>query len=131
MPATHTCLHFHLVFSTKNRSQLLTDEWRANMHAYLGGIIRNMKGVPVAINGTADHVHLLAGLRATHCLSDVLRDLKSSSSDWATATAGKKFAWQPGYFGVTVSPSQLKRVKEYIARQEEHHRHRTLSGGIP
>lgn len=127
MPATYCSLHYHIVFSTKDRLPLLADDWRCKMHAYLGGVVKNLKGVPVAIDGTADHVHLLVGLRATHCLSDFLRELKSGSSEWAHATVGKRsFAWQPGYFSSTVSPSQMEKVKQYVLHQQEHHRRRSF-----
>ena len=110
MPATYCSLHYHLIFSTKDRLPMLTNDWRGEMHAYLGGIVKSLNGVPVATGGVEDHVHLLACLRATHCLSDVLRELKSGSSEWAHVTAGKNaFAWQPGYFGSTVSPSQIEK----------------------
>jgi putative transposase len=126
MPNTYCSLHYHMVFSTKDRMPLLTKDWRGNMHAYLGGIIKTLKGVPLEINGIEDHVHLLIGLRPTHCLSDVMRDLKAGSSDWASNTVGKNFAWQPGYCGFTVSPQQLENVRKYIINQEEHHRKQTF-----
>ncbi len=105
---------------------MLTEDWRGAMHAYLGGIVKNLSGVALEVNGIEDHVHLLVGLRATHCLSDFLRELKSGSSEWAHGTVGKKkFAWQPGYFGATVSPSQIEKVKLYILKQEKHHQRKT------
>ena len=127
MPSTHTCLHYHLVFTTKDRVPMITKDWRERLHSYLGGMVRNMGGVPVAIGGIEDHVHLIVGLKPSHCLADVLRDLKGDSSGWVHDTLGKrKFAWQPGYGGFTVSPSQVERVTEYVRRQEEHHRRRTF-----
>ena len=73
--------------------------------------------------GVDDHVHLLFGLRATHCLADVVREIKASSSLWVSETLGKRlFSWQERYGGFTVSPSHIARVKRYIERQEEHHR---------
>ena len=67
------------------------------------------------------------GLRATHRLDYVMRDVKSGSSDWADSVVGKKaFAWQPGYFGVTVSPSHVESVKRYILNQEQHHQHKNF-----
>ena len=68
MPSTHLSLNYHLVFSTKNRRPLIIGDWRANLHAYLGGVVKGIKGVPLAIGGVEDHVHLLVGLRATHRL---------------------------------------------------------------
>ena len=126
MPATYCSLHYHLIFSTKERLPMLSKDWRGAMHTYLGGIVKNLNGVPLAVGGLEDHVHLLVGLRATHCLSDFMRELKSGSSEWAHATAGKKFAWQPGYAGLTVSPSQIEKVKHYVLEQEEHHRRQTF-----
>jgi len=57
MPSTHTSLHYHLVFSTKNRETWFSGEFLPRLHAYLGGIIRNMDGHPHAVGGVADHVH--------------------------------------------------------------------------
>jgi REP-associated tyrosine transposase len=72
MPSTHTSLHFHLIFATKDRFPLIVKEWQPRLHAYLGGLVRHLGGVPDEINGIADHVHLLVGLRPTHRLADVL-----------------------------------------------------------
>jgi REP-associated tyrosine transposase len=127
MPATYYSLHYHAVFSTKDRYPLITPDWRDTLHAYLGGIVRNLGGVPLAVGGIEDHVHILAGLRATHRLDYVMRDVKGGSSDWAHRTVGKKsFSWQPGYFCVTVSPSQLEKVKRYVLNQQHHHQHKSF-----
>ncbi len=127
MPATYCNLHYHVVFSTQDRYPLITSDWRDNLHAYLGGIVKNLNGSPLAVGGIDDHVHVLMGLRATHILASVMRELKGGSSEWAHNTVGRRsFVWQPGYFGSTVSPSQLERVKHYILNQEEHHRRQTF-----
>jgi putative transposase len=127
MPSTHLSLHYHLVFSTKNRLPMISKDWPVNLHAYLGGIVKGIKGVPLAIGGIEDHVHLLIGLRATHRLDYVLRDIKADSSFWVHDVVGrKKFEWQAGYLGVTVSPSQIERMKNYVLNQEEHHRRQTF-----
>src|SRR5687767_13944658 len=127
MPSTHLSLHFHLVFSTKNRLPIIHKDWRENLHAYLGGIVKGINGVPLAIGGIEDHVHLLIGLRSTHRLDYVLRDIKMDSSSWVHKVVGRKtFEWQGGYLGVTVSPSQIDRVRNYVLNQEEHHRRQTF-----
>src|SRR4051812_35274593 len=114
MPSTHLALHFHVIFSTKDRAPMISASWRERLHAYLGGIVRNVGGVPEAIGGVADHVHLLLGLRATHNLADVVRDVKSVSSRWAHDEMRiDLFAWQEGYAAFTVSPSQCAVVREY------------------
>ena len=127
MSSTHLSLHYHLVFSTKNRVPNIAEAWRGRLHAYLGGVVRNVEGVPEAIGGVADHVHLLIGLRATARLADVVRDVKAVSSRWVHEEAGdREFSWQEGYGAFTVSASQRDMVREYIAKQEEHHRKRTF-----
>jgi len=106
---------------------MITSDWQNSLHAYLGGITRELKDVPLAIGGVEDHVHLLVGLRATYRLDYVLRDLKAGSSSWVHNTVGKKeFDWQPGYAGVTVSPSQVEKVRQYILNQEKHHRRQSF-----
>jgi putative transposase len=123
MPSTHLSLHYHIVFSTKERRPLINAEWRERLHSFLGGSIRQLGGVPEAVGGIDDHVHILAGLRATHRLADVVKDIKTASSRWIhTEIDNKLFAWQTGYGAFTVSVSNIEKVKSYILKQEEHHR---------
>ena len=127
MPSTHLSLHYHIVFSTKDREPFITEAWRGRLHEYLGGLIRAAEGIPQAIGGTADHVHLLIGLKATHALATFVQDIKQTSSRWVHETIGLKgFAWQIGYGAFTVSVSNCDAVKQYIAGQEEHHRTKTF-----
>ena len=127
MPSTHLSLHYHIVFSTKERRPLIDGAWRGRLHEYLGGLIRAADGIPEIVGGTADHVHILAGLKATHTLSSFVQDIKQTSSRWIHETVGvKDFAWQQGYGAFTVSVSNVDAVKAYIANQEEHHRTKTF-----
>ncbi len=127
MASTHLSLHYHIIFNTKDRAPIIAPDWRDRLHAYMGGVIRNVEGVPEAIGGVADHVHLLIGLRATARLSDVVRDLKAVSSRWVHDEVGDRgFSWQEGYGAFTVSASQLEAVRAYIAGQEVHHQRRTF-----
>jgi putative transposase len=122
MPSTHLSLHYHLVFSTKNREPWMTPTHRERIHAYLGGVIKNMDGIAHAVGGVSDHIHVLAGLRATHCLADVMRELKSDSSSWVHRELKLPgFAWQDGYGAFTVSASHLEPARAYVLNQEEHH----------
>jgi putative transposase len=127
MPQTHLSLHYHLVFHTKGNRPSIRTEWRERLHAFLGGCIKTAGGIAIAIGGTADHVHLLIGLKATHRLADVIKDIKVASSKWVHTEIGDlKFGWQNGYGAFTVSTSQLERVQKYVLNQEEHHRKRTV-----
>ena len=89
---------------------MIQPAWRGDLHAYLGGIIRTADGIAESIGGVSDHVHLLIGLRATHRLADVIRELKAVSSGWVHNEIGMRgFAWQEGYGAFTVSASQRER----------------------
>ena len=125
MASTYLSLHYHLVFGTKNREPWIAPSWRSRLHEYLGGTISGLGGFPQGVGGVADHVHLLVGLRATHCLANVLRELKKASSLWVHEQIGlQPFAWQEGYAAFTVSATARAAVQSYIAHQEEHHRTR-------
>ena len=127
MPSTHTNLLYHIIFATKNREPVIAAEWRARLHEYLGGAVRSLGGVPQGVGGVGDHVHLLLGLKPTHRLSDFMRDLKKSSSAWISETIPlPSFHWQEGYAAFTASASARESVRQYIAGQEEPHRHKTF-----
>jgi REP element-mobilizing transposase RayT len=123
MGSTYLSLYYHLVFGTKKRQPFIAAEWRARLYNYMGGTITGIGGLSVGVGGIADHVHLLVGLRATHCLADVLRDLKKASSIWVHRNVAlPEFAWQDGYAAFTICPGARDGVRKYIANQEEHHR---------
>jgi REP element-mobilizing transposase RayT len=125
--STYLSLHYHVVFGTKCRERLIAPEWQSRLHEYLGGVIRGQGGFPEGIGGVADHVHLLMGLRATHCLSDVLREIKKASSAWVHDEIGfRGFIWQEGYAAFSVSATSRDSVRAYIANQAEHHRVKTF-----
>ena len=127
MGATCLSLHYHLVFSTKNRQAWLDLAWCDQLHEYLGGTVRGLGGQSEGIGGVADHVHLLVGLRATHCLADFMRELKKASSVWVRDQMRvPTFAWQEGYSAFTVSATSVPAVKKYIANQKEHHRSKSF-----
>lgn len=127
MSSTYLSLHYHIVFSTKHRVPCIDVAWRARLHEYLGGTVQGLGGYSQGVGGVADHVHLLAGLKATHCLADVMRELKKTSSAWVHEQIGlPTFAWQEGYAAFTVSPTARDGVRGYIANQEEHHRSRSF-----
>ena len=124
MSSSHCNLLYHIVFSTKKREPWLTSEIRSRTYQYLGGAIRIEGGVALNVNGTADHIHILAKLRQDKAISKLIGELKANSSGWISRTfkVAAGFEWQEGYGAFTVSESQLSKVRRYIERQEEHHR---------
>ena len=124
MAGTYSNLLYHLVFSTRNRMPYINDiDFEKRLHEYLGGSIRGNNGVPYAINGTADHIHILFRWIPNGNLSNLMRDVKSQSSKWVheTFTSHKDFAWQEGFGAFSVSFSEMGRVKNYLAGQKNHH----------
>jgi REP element-mobilizing transposase RayT len=123
MAHTYTSLLIHVVFSTSGRVPLLTDAIRLDVHAYLGGILRELDAIPIAIGGTADHVHLLTRLPANLALADCMRIVKTNSSRWVKErwTQQRRFAWQGGYGAFSVSESRRAAVTRYIRDQAQHH----------
>lgn len=129
MSSTHHQLFYHIVFSTKNRQPYLQQpERRQSMFEYLGGSVRGLDGVPVCIGGWIDHVHLLIKLTPSHCVADLLRQLKATSSKHMNDTSHQvhKFGWQEGYGAFTVGSPQKEIVIRYIQNQESHHRQATF-----
>jgi len=124
MSSSFCNLLYHIVFSTKGREPWLTPEIGSRTHQYLGGAIRDENGIALIVNGTADHVHILAKLRQDKAISKIVGELKANSSGWISRTFKNtaEFAWQEGYGAFTVSESQVPKVRRYIERQEEHHR---------
>ena len=128
MPQSLARLHIHLIFSTKERECLLTESIRDHLHAYMTKVLGSL-GCPVLIiNSVEDHVHILFDLARTVALSDVVEDVKKSSSKWIKSREPgfAQFAWQAGYGAFAVSESNVPAVQEYIANQQEHHRRKSF-----
>jgi REP element-mobilizing transposase RayT len=128
MGQSFTCLHYHLIFSTKRRAPQITSEFRQRLYDYIGGILKNANGCLIAAGGADDHVHLLARLHAQTAVADALRIIKTNSSKWVHETLTNKsdFAWQTGYAAFAVSRSNMAAVRRYIETQEAHHRRVTF-----
>lgn len=126
--STFTKLTYHIVFATKHRTPLITDDLQTRLYEYIGGIVRAKKGHLIEVGGVADHIHLLTHLSPKFSISDTIRDIKGSSSAWVNAEKRSEhhFEWQKGYGAFTVSYSNCDAVQKYIQNQEEHHRQRTF-----
>ena len=128
MANTYTSLHYHLVFSTKNRTPWIHPDIEQRIWKYMGGICHQHDMVPLKIGGMPDHVHMLVGLRPTWSVSKALQTIKGPSTMWIHEQFPtlRNFAWQDGYAAFTVSRSNLASVSNYIETQREHHEERTF-----
>jgi len=121
-------LYVHLIFHVKNNIGLIRSEDEKELYAYIGGVVKLSKSIPVNINGTEDHIHVLCIMSKNISLADLLEDIKKNSSRWIK-TKGmhyQHFAWQSGYSGFSVSQSKADTVSSYIDNQKEHHKHQTF-----
>jgi len=128
MGNTFTQIYIHFVFSVKNRDCLIKSEWENELYKYIGGIIKSYGHKLISINGMPDHVHILVGLKPTQSISDLMQDVKGSSSKWINdkKLVRSKFKWQSGYGGFSNSHSQLNNIVHYIIKQKEHHKRKTF-----
>ncbi|MEW6303996.1 MAG: transposase [Verrucomicrobiota bacterium] len=127
MPQSLSAVYIHLVFSTKDRRPFLRDKpTRDALHAYLGGISKQLDCPPLLVGGVEDHVHVLARFGRTITQAEWVKELKRVSNLWLKERGLADFEWQGGYAVFSVSQSNLEQVKHYIAHQEEHHRKMTF-----
>ena len=128
MSSTLSNLIYHAVFSTKHREPLIGEPIRLRLYGYIGGIIRDKKGCLIEIDGTSDHIHIVARFTPAMPVSDMLKEIKGGSSRWTNLQqeTGPRFAWQAGYAAFSVSPSQLEAVRRYVRNQEAHHKKMTF-----
>jgi REP element-mobilizing transposase RayT len=125
---TYTQLYAHIVFAVKFRLALIDESWAERLRMYITSIVQKQGHKLIAINNMPDHLHLLVGLSPNQALSDLVRIVKSDSSEWINKEklATGKFQWQEGYGAFTHSRSQVDRVVKYISNQQEHHKKKTL-----
>ena len=121
--STYTKLVNHFVFSTKGRHPWLGEDIRTDVLAYIGGIIRNQRCASLIVNGAEDHVHILAHVRPSLAVSDLMRHVKGSSSEFIHDKFRiRDFTWQEGFFGISVRGDEYEHEYQYIENQVEHHR---------
>jgi REP element-mobilizing transposase RayT len=124
MANTYTQIHIQFVFAVKHRDGLIHVSFKDELYQYIAGILKNNNHKLLAINGMPDHVHILIGMRPTQSISDLLQDIKGSSSKWINEKKFLriKFEWQEGYGAFSYAKSQVNSVIRYIQNQEEHHK---------
>jgi REP element-mobilizing transposase RayT len=118
-------INLHLVWHTKLSRPLLTPQVEAVVHHYIRGRLINTAGVFVhEVNGTETHVHVALTIAPTITISDLVGELKGSSSHEANQKLGggrKVLEWQAGYGVVSFGTKDLEWVKSYVRNQKEHH----------
>ena len=125
MSHSYSSNRVHVIFSTKGRAHMISEELQPKLWAYMAGIAKNQGFQAIIIGGVQDHVHVLLLLPPTMPLSKAIQFLKGSSSKWLNEN-GENFAWQEGYGAFSVSASQTADVIRYIKNQAAHHAKRSF-----
>lgn len=124
MANTYSQIHLQFVFAVQNRKCLISYEWKTELYKYISGINNNCGHKLLAINGVADHVHILVGFKPNQSISDYMRVIKGESSEWINKKnfISSRFSWQEGYGVFSYCKQEVGSVIKYILDQENHHR---------
>jgi putative transposase len=128
MANTFSQIYIQTVFAVSNRLSLIRPGFKEDLYRYVTGIVTNQGQKLIAINGVADHVHLLIGLRPAMALADLVREIKADSTNFINENkwVHGRFSWQEGYGAFSYGHSQLNTVIRYIQNQEPHHSRRSF-----
>jgi putative transposase len=128
MAGTFSQIYIQVVFAVKGRENLISKQWKDELHKYIAGIINGKGQKPIIVNGMPDHIHAFIGLKPVMPISDLVRDIKNNSSKFINEKGflKGKFSWQEGYGVFSYAYPQVKIVYEYILNQEEHHKEKAF-----
>jgi REP element-mobilizing transposase RayT len=125
-------LYVHVIWCVARREALLTRPVRRVFFPQLQKETGE-KGIKiVVIGGVEDHVHCLLQLMPAQNLAQAVRAIRSLSADWLNGNKllTAAFEWEEGYSAYSVSPSGVQQVVDYIGKQEEIHRSKTLESEL-
>ena len=128
MPGTFSQIYIQVVFAVQNREYMIQSSWEEELYKYISGIVKNKEQKMLAIHGMPDHIHFLIGMKPSCCLSDLVREVKKSSTEFIKEKKFSKFKfnWQEGYGAFSYSHSQIDSVVNYIMNQKAHHKKHTF-----
>ena len=128
MANTYSQMYVHVVFAVKRRESLIREQYREQLQRYITGIVQKRNSKMLSIYCMPDHVHLFVGLNPATALSDLVRDIKTGSTNYINDQNWfrTKFSWQEGYGSFSYSKSLISKVSTYIENQAEHHKKKTF-----
>ena len=103
-------------------------QWRDDLYKYINGVIKKNGHKLYAIGGMPDHVHILVSMSPAQSISDLVADIKRSSSLWINNNhlVLGRFSWQDGYGAFSTNLSNSHSVANYITNNETHHKKKTF-----
>ena len=122
MADTYTQIYIQVIFAVQNRYALIHPVWEEEIYKFISGIVKNKGQKMLQINGTANHIHFLIGIKPTCILSALVREVKKSSDRYICENklTPFKFKWQEGFGAFSYSHAQLDNVINYIKGQKDH-----------
>ncbi|MBI5353185.1 MAG: IS200/IS605 family transposase [Chloroflexi bacterium] len=126
---TYWRLHYHLIWATFEREPSITVECEKIFYGVLYNKAKELGMKIHAAGNTEDHAHVIASIPPKLAVADCVRQLKGASSYAINHMDGSdgKFKWQEGYGALSIGERSLETVKEYAAKQKEHHRENKIN----
>ncbi len=123
MPHSFNKIWLHAIWATKERKPFILSKVESKVYSFMRNQLKEMDCPVRIINGMPDHVHCLFLLNPQKSVSDIIKQVKGSTSHFINTQdfLTEKFAWQTGYATYSVSESQLEKVFHYINNQKQHH----------
>ena len=127
MRSNFTQLYLHAVWATWDRLPLITPDIQKNIYGAIIKHCEELRCTLIAVGGVEDHIHLLTGLPPTLSVSNLIKNIKGSSSHLVThdIKPGEFFKWQGSYGAFTVSYDGIDKVASYIRNQAIHHQQKS------
>jgi REP element-mobilizing transposase RayT len=120
---TYSKLYIHIVFGVRNRENSIVTEIEEDVFRYMSGIVKHQQQKLLAINGMPDHIHMAINFKPVCNISDLVREIKKSSTPFIRdLTKNSKFHWQEGFGGFSIGYEELDELILYIQHQKEHHK---------
>ncbi|OQP63131.1 hypothetical protein A3860_24880 [Niastella vici] len=131
-PNSKVYLFIHVITCVKNKEPLLTKPVRTVLFAHIKKHAAENGINVLSVNGTEDHMHAVLQMMPTQNLAQIMKSIRTDSASWINEGNFIKsaFDWEEGYAALSVSPSSVKQVLEYIEKQEEHHKTKTLDSEL-
>jgi REP element-mobilizing transposase RayT len=128
MADSYSQIYIQIVFAVKRRENLIRADWEERLYQYITGVVKLKGQKLLAINGMPDHIHIFIGMTPNCCLSDLVREIKKSSTNFINENklASHRFAWQEGFGAFSYSFAQKQVIINYVLNQKEHHRKLTF-----
>ena len=125
-------LFVHVITCVKNKEPLLTKPVRTVLFAHIKKHATENGINVLSVNGTDDHMHAVVQMMPTQNLAQIMKSIRTDSSNWINEGNFIKshFEWEEGFAALSVSPSGIKQVLDYLDKQEEHHKTKTLESEL-